>query len=177
MKKLLLLLVFASFWAQGQLVIRDSVYVENNVNKVKFDNTIYNVIGDQLFDSYDDYFWVDGATIERTKNRYHARALRISFTPSTEDTPDGQTWAHYLGRIPENTPLRIGGGMGDVVEHLPGTPDIIIGHNPQVLDNIQSGDLLEVWRLGTLTHEYNTQTHQFYVVGVRAFGDPTPPNN
>ena len=155
MKKLLLLLLFASFWAQAQIQVTDSVYVENGINKARFTGTVYQIVDEPLYNSYDDYFWVDAATVNQTLDRYHDYAMRISWLPANGNTPDGHTWRLWWERngLTEDQQMRINGAHHRFSEYTYSGNDFIIGSHPELLDAIESGQLIELWRLGTLRYE------------------------
>ena len=170
MKKLLLLLLFVSFAAQAQIQVTDSVYVENGINKARFTGTVYQIVDEPLYNSYDDYFWIDAGTVYQIKNRYNPNTIRISHFPISGNTPDGRSWALWWDTtaIQEDQQLRIDGDHCRISEFAyDGSGDFIIGSTPEILDALETDDIIEFWRLGTLRYEH-THTGR-HLVGSRLF--------
>ena len=170
MKNLIILLFFVSFAAQAQVQVTDSVYVENGINKARFTGTVYQIVDEPLYDSYDEYFWVDVATVNQTLNRYHSGALRISWLANIGINPEGDSWSLWWSEntVQEDQQMRINGAHARMSEFAYNSDDFIIVSFPEILDAIESDQLIEFWRLGTLRYE-RTYSGEIVIVGSRLF--------
>ena len=166
MKKLLLLLMFVSFAAQGQVnQIRygDSIYG----NTVKFRDIEYQFVeNDPLKQDYEDYFWIEVGTVNAINPGPFSPPSWFRVSPSASSTltvPGGGLASEWWNTVSFRHILQpvkfIREGSDDLHFEIDGfynRPEFIIvqrsidrrAGSPTTYDLVRNGDVIKMWRPG-----------------------------